>query len=81
MYMQLNAYVLVDPTTDTIPTNATEPITTEPNITDSITTSNSEPANESATASGVLGIYRITLWIIVLLSTILTISLTSDLFL
>ena len=80
MYMQLNTFVFVDPTMDTISVNPTEPMTTESITTDPIT-SNSEPTDEPTIANGVLGIYRITLWIIVLSLTVLTTSLTSGLFL
>ena len=73
-YVQLNASLFVDPTTDTISTNATEPITVEPDA-----TSDSEARDEptTATTSGVLGIYRITLWIIVLTLTIFSTAMTS----
>ena len=72
--MQLNASLFVDPTIDTISTNATEPVTTE-----LVTTSDSEDTDEltTATTSGVLGIYRITLWIIVLTLTIFSTAMTS----
>ena len=72
--------MFVDPTMDTISVNPTEPMATESITTDPIT-SNSKPTDEPTIANGVLGIYRITLWIIVLSLTVLTTSLTSGLLL
>ena len=78
----------VDPTTDTIDTPVSTPsastsTTSEPSQPETTTepsATTSPPCKCGHDTSGVLGIYRITLWIIVLTVTILTTSLTSGFF-
>ena len=81
----IDVLTVVDPATDTTGTPVSTPsantsITSEPSqcettIKPSITTN--PPCTCGHDANGVLGIYRITLWIIVMTLTILTALLTS----
>ena len=71
--MQLNASLFVDPTS----TDITPTITgITPMITGTELVATNKP-EDTATTSGVLGIYRITLWIIVLTLTIFSTAMTS----